>query len=66
MFWVFPKMKQQFTGEIIFGQRGYFVNRVGINEDVIKCYVKYQGDKEKQEERHSKDFGLFQRHELIL
>jgi len=37
---------------------GYFVSTVGINEDVIKRYVKHQVQEEKQieEQQHSFDF----------
>jgi len=32
------------------------VNTVGINEDMIKRYVKYQEDEERKEEQDEKDF----------
>jgi len=40
---------------IIFWSKGY-VNTVGINEDMIKRYVKYQEDEERKEEQDEKDF----------
>ena len=33
-----------------FWQRGYFVDSVGINEEIIRRYVKYQEKVEKQEQ----------------
>ncbi len=39
-----------------FWARGYFVNTVGINEDMIKRYVKYQEEEERREEEDGKDF----------
>ena len=39
-----------------FWTRGYFVNTVGINEDLIRRYVKYQEKREKEEERNQQDF----------
>ena len=36
--------------------RGYFVNTVGTNEDLIRRYVKYQEKREKDEERSQQDF----------
>jgi len=32
------------------------VNTVGINEDMIKRYVKYQENEERKEEQDGKDF----------
>jgi putative transposase len=42
-----------------FGSRGYFVNTVGINEDMICRYVKCQEDQDKKEESNSENFTLF-------
>ena len=43
-----------------FWARGYCVSTVGIDEEMIRRYVKYQEDHEKREELHREDFGLFQ------
>jgi len=43
-----------------FGERGYLVKKFGINEAIIKKYVKYQEEEEKKEEMSSNEFGLFQ------
>ncbi|MBI3509115.1 MAG: IS200/IS605 family transposase [Bacteroidetes bacterium] len=32
----------------------------GLNEDVIRRYVKYQEEEERKEEKQNKDFGLFE------
>jgi len=36
------------------------VTTIGMDEDKIRRYVKYQEDREKQEENNSKDYGLFE------
>jgi len=60
LFQIFPKLKQKVHWENHFWARGYFVNTVGINEDLIKRYVKYQEKQERMEEKHQKEYGLFQ------
>ena len=42
-----------------FWARGYFVSTVGLNEEVIRKYVKYQEDEEKKVEENQKNFSLF-------
>ena len=42
-----------------FWSRGYFVNTVGINEEMIRRYVKYQEEEERKMERDRSDFTLF-------
>ena len=39
-----------------FWARGYFINTVGMNEDLVRRYVKYQEDKEKQEKKERQGF----------
>ncbi|HOM62621.1 MAG TPA: IS200/IS605 family transposase, partial [Dysgonamonadaceae bacterium] len=39
--------------------RGYFVNTVGLNEDMIRSYVQYQEEQDKKEEAKSQNFTLF-------
>ena len=41
-----------------FWARGYFVNTVGINEEMIRRYVKFQ-EEERKMERDRSDFTLF-------
>ena len=54
----------EFQGEAILGNhfwsRGYCVTTIGMDEDKIRRYVKYQEEREKQEENNSKDYGLFE------
>lgn len=50
--------KKQFWGNH-FWSRGYFVNTVGIDEEKIRRYVKYQEEEDKKQEGDSKDFSLF-------
>jgi putative transposase len=42
-----------------FWARGYFVNTVGINEEMIRRYVKFQEEEERKMERDRSDFTLF-------
>jgi len=37
------------------------VNTVGLNEDLIRRYVKYQEEQERREETERRDYDLFQR-----
>ncbi len=39
-----------------FWTRGYFVNTIGMNEDLVRRYVKYQEEREKEEERNKQSF----------
>jgi putative transposase len=39
--------------------RGYFVNTMGINEEQIRRYVRYQEGEDKKEEQHNDNFDLF-------
>jgi putative transposase len=43
-----------------FWSSGYCVTTIGMDEDKIRRYVKYQEDREKQEDNNSKDYGLFE------
>jgi len=42
-----------------FWARGYFVSSVGIDEETIRKYVKYQEKEEKQEEQQQGRFRFF-------
>jgi putative transposase len=42
-----------------FWSRGYCVSTVGVDEEKIRPYVKYQEQREKQEEEEQKDFGFY-------
>jgi len=58
LFKSYPKMKQKPYWGNHFWARGYFVSTVGIDEDIIKRYVKHQEMEEKQieEQQHRFDF----------
>ena len=56
MFKSYPKLKKKPYWGNHFWARGYFVNTVGVNEEMIKKYVKYQGEEERKEERDQNDF----------
>jgi len=55
----YPNIKKKPYWGNHFWARGYFVNTVGIDEDMIRRYVKYQENEEKKEEKDGKDFTLF-------
>ena len=58
LFKSYPKMKQKPYWGNHFLARGYFVSTVGIDEEVIKRYVKYQEEEEKriEEQQHRFEF----------
>lgn len=59
LFKSYPALKKKPYWGNHFWARGYFVNTVGIDEDLIRRYVKYQEKQEKQEERDRGSFDLF-------
>jgi len=59
MFKSYPNLKKKPYWGNHFWARGYFVNTVGINEEMIRRYVKYQENKERQEEQDRSDYTLF-------
>ncbi len=59
LFKTYPKLKQKPYWGNHFWSRGYFVNTVGIDEEMIKRYVKYQEREDKKEENQTRDFDLF-------
>lgn len=42
-----------------FWARGYFVSTIGIDEEMVRRYVKHQEEKEREEERSGRDYDLF-------
>ena len=56
MFKSYPKLKKKPYWGNHFWARGYFVNTVGVNEEMIKKYVKYQEEEERKEEGDQNDF----------
>jgi len=59
MFKSHPHLKQKPYWGNNFWARGYFVNTVGANEEMIRRYVKYQEEEERKMERDRSDFTLF-------
>jgi putative transposase len=57
MFKTYPMLKKKPYWGNHFWARGYFVNTVGLNEEMIKRYVKYQEEEERKEERDQNDFN---------
>ena len=60
LFKSYPGLKKKPYWGNHFWARGYFVSTIGLNEDVIRRYVKYQEDEERRDENQGKDFGLFE------
>lgn len=60
LFKSYPVLKKKPYWGNHFWARGYFVSTIGLNEDVIRRYVKYQENEERKEESQGRDFGLFE------
>jgi len=58
MFKSYPMLKKRPYWGNHFWARGYFVNTVEINEDMIKRYVKYQEEEERKEESNQQGFDF--------
>jgi putative transposase len=52
LFKSYPKLQQKFYWGNHFWARGYFVSTVGVDEDMIRKYVKYQEKEEKRVEEN--------------
>jgi putative transposase len=59
MFKSYPNLKKKPYWGNHFWSRGYFVNTVGIDEDMIRRYVKYQEEEERNTEKERSDFTFF-------
>ncbi|MBI4929875.1 MAG: IS200/IS605 family transposase [Bacteroidetes bacterium] len=59
LFKSYPALKKKPYWGNHFWTRGYFVNTIGINEEMIKRYVKYQEEEEKKHEKDNHEFKLF-------
>ena len=55
----FPALKKKPYWGNHFWSRGYCVSTVGLDEEKIRRYVKYQEENERLEESHQQEFGLF-------
>ena len=59
LFKSYPGMKRQPYWGNHFWSRGYCISTVGLDEEKITRYVKYQEENERLEEEHRQEFGLF-------
>ncbi len=59
LFKSYPKLKEKPYWGNHFWSRGYFVSTVGIDEEMIRRYVKYQEGEDKKEESQTRNFDLF-------
>ena len=59
MFKNFPSLKKKPYWGNHFWSRGYCVSTVGLDEEKIRRYVKYQEENERLEESNQQEFGLF-------
>jgi putative transposase len=59
LFKSFPGLKKKPYWGNHFWARGYCVTTIGMDEEKIRRYVKYQEANEKREEGDERDFGLF-------
>ncbi len=59
LFKSYPKLKQKPYWGNHFWSRGYFVTTVGVDEEIIRRYVKYQEKEDKKEENQGLGFDLF-------
>jgi len=55
----FPVLKKKPYLGNYFWSRGYCVSSIGLDENKIRRYVKYQEEREKKEESEQQEFGLF-------
>lgn len=54
-----PKLKQKLYWGDHFWARGYFVTTVGVNEEMIRRYVRHQEEQERREEQERKNYDIF-------
>jgi putative transposase len=55
----YPELKRKPYWGNHFWSRGYCISTIGMDEDKIRKYVKYQEDNERREEEEQDQFGLF-------
>jgi putative transposase len=60
LFKSYPKLRQKPYWGNHFWARGYFVSTVGVDEEMIRRYVRYQEDREREEEHQRKNYDMFQ------
>ena len=59
IFQSFPACKKKLYWGNHFWSRGYCISTIGLDENKIRKYVKYQEDRERQEKIDQEEFGLF-------
>ena len=59
LFKSYPRLKKKPYWGNHFWARGYFVNTVGLDEEMIRRYVKHQEDEERKAEQDRQDYTLF-------
>ena len=59
LFKSYPHLKQKPYWGNHFWSRGYFVTTVGVDEEIVRRYVKHQEKEDKQEEAQRQNFDLF-------
>ena len=59
MFKSYPRLRKKPYWGNHFWARGYFVNMVGMDEDLIRRYVRYQEEEERKRERQRGGYDLF-------
>ena len=59
LFKSFPTLRKKPYWGSHFWSRGYCVSSIGLDENKIRKYVKYQEEREKKEESEQQEFGLF-------
>lgn len=55
----YPQLRRKPYWGNHFWARGYFVSTVGLNEDLIRRYVRYQEKAERQDEKDRHNYDLF-------
>ena len=58
LFKSYPELKKKPYWGNHFWARGYFVNTIGLDEETIRKYVKYQEEQEKKEEQQQLGFAF--------
>ena len=59
LFKSYPKLRRKPYWGNHFWARGYFVSTVGVDEELIRRYVRHQEERERQEERQREGYNLF-------
>jgi putative transposase len=59
LFKSYPKLRRKPYWGNHFWSRGYFVSTVGVDKEMIRRYVRYQEERDRETERHQKSYDLF-------